>query len=122
VPVVVATASAEALPETDITEPVVVTSPTGCDRYSQLISQYNWDVKIAMAVMRAESSCNQLSLSSTDDRGLFQINSIHSDMVNGNLESLYDPTTNIQIAYRVYLSQGWNGWSAYNNGSYLKFL
>lgn len=57
------------------------------------------------------------------DYGLMQINSIHADMVGGNLEALRDPATNIKIAYS--LSKGgtdWTPWSAYNNGKYLKWL
>lgn len=95
---------------------------TGCETYRPLLEQYNWDVKTAIAVMQAESGCNPTILSPTADRGLMQINAVHADMVNGNLNALFDPATNIQVANRVYLSQGWKGWSAYNNGSYLKFL
>jgi hypothetical protein len=99
-----------------------VPSETGCETYRPLLEKYNWDVHIALAVMQAESGCNPTSLSQTSDRGLMQINAVHADMVNGNLNALFDPATNIQVAHRVYLSQGWKGWSAYNNGSYLKFL
>lgn len=57
------------------------------------------------------------------DYGLMQINSIHADMVGGNLEALRDPATNIKIAYSL-SRQGtdWTAWSAYNNGKYLKYL
>jgi soluble lytic murein transglycosylase-like protein len=99
-----------------------VPSETGCETYRPLLEKYSWDVHIAIAVMQAESGCNPTSLSQTADRGLMQINAVHADMVNGNLNALFDPATNIQVAHRVYLSQGWKGWSAYNNGSYLKFL
>lgn len=57
------------------------------------------------------------------DYGLMQINSIHADMVGGDLEKLRDPATNIKIAYS--LSRGgtnWTPWSAYNSGKYLKYL
>lgn len=57
------------------------------------------------------------------DYGLMQINSIHADMVGGDLESLRDPEVNIRVAYS--LSRGgtdWTPWSAYNNGKYLKWL
>lgn len=57
------------------------------------------------------------------DYGLMQINSIHADMVKGKLSRLYDPATNIKIAYS--LSKGgtdWTPWSTYNNGKYKQFL
>ena len=107
-------------------QPVKVELPApqleGCERYRSLISQYSWDVSIAMAVMQAESSCNPAAYSETRDRGLMQINAVHADKVDGNLDRLFDPATNIQVAYRVYQSQGWNGWMAYVNGKHLKYL
>lgn len=112
----------QTVPEPNIQVQDVKSAPQGCEAYRSLLSQYNWDISIAMAVMQAESSCDPTQLSPTADRGLMQINAVHADMVNGNLDALYDPTTNIQVAYRVYLSQGWNGWSAYKSGAYLKFL
>lgn len=57
------------------------------------------------------------------DYGLMQINSIHADMVAGDLESLRNPQVNIKIAYS--LSKGgtdWTAWSVYNNGKYLAYL
>lgn len=96
--------------------------PQGCDAYTSTFSQYDWNVRTAIAICKAESSGRTDALSPTCDRGLMQINCIHADMVNGNLETLFNPTTNIQVANRVYLSQGWRGWSTYNNGAYLKYL
>lgn len=98
------------------------TPQQGCERYRSLISQYDWDVPTAMAVMQAESSCNPAAYSETRDRGLMQINAVHAAKVDGQLDRLFDPTTNIRVAYSVYQSQGWNGWMAYVNGKHLKFL
>ena len=58
------------------------------------------------------------------DYGLMQVNSIHADMVGGNLESLRDPNVNMRVAYGIYRGAGYRftPWSAYNNGSYLKHL
>lgn len=77
-----------------------------------------------LAIMRAESECNPLADNTglnrdgTNDKGLFQINSIHgySDAVR------FDPAQNIAIAYKIWRAQGYSAWSAYTNGSYLRFL
>lgn len=100
-----------------------VPQPEGCEAYRSLISQYNWNISIAMAVMQAESGCNPSGPPSpTCDRGLMQINCIHADLVNYDLDALYDPATNIRVAYSVYQSKGWLSWSTYVSGKYLKFL
>ncbi len=57
------------------------------------------------------------------DYGLMQINSIHADMVGGNLEALRDPATNIKIAYSLsHSGTDWTAWTTYNNGDYRQFL
>lgn len=64
-----------------------------------------------------------LNYDGTVDYGLMQINSIHADMVGGDLEQLRDPATNVKIAYA--LSKGgadWTPWVAYNNGKYLAYM
>jgi len=101
----------------------------GCAAYKPLIAKYGWNTQIAFAIMRAENvSCNPsidnsgLNRDGSVDYGLFQINSIHADMVGGNLESLRDPATNIATAYKVYAARGWNAWSTYNNSKYQKYL
>lgn len=90
-------------------------TPQGCEQYRSLVSKYPWNVDVALAVMNAESSCeyNQsyLNTNGSIDRGLMQINSVHADMVNGNLDSLFDPATNIAIAYRIYSGAGWSAWT-----------
>lgn len=64
-----------------------------------------------------------LNRDGSTDYGLMQVNSIHADMVGGDLELLRDPAVNVKIAYA--LSKGgsnWTPWSTYNNGKYLQFL
>ena len=93
------------------------------------VDKYDWNTKIAYAICMAESGGNAAidnagtNSNGSVDYGLMQINSIHADMVGGNLELLRDPATNIKIAYS--LSKGgtdWTPWSTYNNGKYLKWL
>jgi soluble lytic murein transglycosylase-like protein len=67
-----------------------------------------------MAIMKAESgarpnaTCHNTN--GTTDRGLFQINSVHASRVRGNLDSLYDPETNVRVAYAIWSEQGWSPW------------
>jgi soluble lytic murein transglycosylase-like protein len=98
-------------------------TPADCNA----VNGYNWDAHTAYAICMAESSGNPEATgynpNGTVDRGLMQVNSIHADMVGGDLPALYDPATNIKIAYS--LSKGgtdWTPWSTFNNGKYLKYL
>lgn len=103
-----------------------VAQKKGCEAYKHLIAQYDWDVSIATAVMRAESGCNPSATNKANrngsvDRGLFQVNSVHKAKVQ-SLDDLYDPATNVSVAYRIHQSTGWQAWSAYKNGTYKRFL
>lgn len=74
-----------------------------------------------MAVMKAESNCQERAVghntNGTNDKGLFQINSIHD-----STDHRYDPEYNIALAYKVYQSRskwdsnGWRAWSVCLNG------
>jgi len=89
-----------------------VQAGNNCEQYRQLISQYSWNVTVAMAVMSAESGCRAgvkggPNTNGTYDHGLFQLNQI----------PVYDPAENIRIAYQQkYLTQGWGAWSVCNSG------
>lgn len=87
----------------------VATYSTDCESYRPLLEQYDWNVDHAMMTMRLESGCRASVVSPTNDHGLFQI--------NGGLSrygsAVYDPATNIDIAYRdFYASRGWTPWYA----------
>lgn len=86
-----------------------------CEAYRSLVSQYNWNVNTAMAVMKAESGCNTMAKNTTDNHGvcmgsfgLFQI-SCHSGAV-------YDPAQNVAIAYQKYQARGWQPWGVCTSG------
>ncbi len=86
-----------------------------CEAFRSLVSQYNWNVNTAMAVMKAESGCNTMARNTTDNHGvcmgsygLFQI-SCHSGAV-------YDPAQNIAIAYQKYQARGWQPWGVCTSG------
>ena len=102
----------------------VATTPTDCTA----VNGYEWDVKTAYAICMAESGGNHLAnnegtnTDGTVDRGLMQVNSIHADMVGGDLDKLYDPKTNLDVAYSLYKAKGFQPWSTYNNLRYVAFL
>lgn len=90
---------------------------------------YDWDIRTAYAICMAESGGNPtkdnagLNADGSVDYGLMQINSIHADMVGGNLELLREPATNIKIAYSLSKGgQDWTPWSVYKNGKYRQYL
>ena len=101
-------------PQTQSAQP----SQPGVEQWRPLVAKYfpADQVDNALAVMGAESSgladatCNNTN--GSIDRGLFQINSVHSGRVAGNLDSLYDPETNVRIAGEIFSGQGWHPWVA----------
>ena len=95
-----------------------------CEEFREIVEKYPWNSKIMLAIAQAESGCNPrsdnsgLNTDGTYDYGLFQINSVH-----GHSRSiLANPAKNTEIAFKIWQSQGYRAWSAYNNGSYLKFM
>lgn len=79
----------------------------------------------AVAIMCAESGRKSLAFyvnsNLSVDRGLFQINDRAHPLVTD--EKAFDPIFNVAYAYR--LAGGgadFTPWSAYNSGSYLKFI
>lgn len=103
----------------------------GCENYRSIVSQYDWDVRVAMAVMQQEStnpqtgvSCDPNIANWSDDHsswagcmgsfGLFQINCSHGQV--------YDPAKNVAIAYSMYKARGWQPWTSYTSGEYAKYL
>lgn len=92
-----------------------------CSEWYDLVAQYDWDVKIALAVMKAESNCNpnavNYNTNGTQDTGLFQLNSFY-------WAQTFNPEENIKEAYRVYTRSGyrWTPWVVYNTGKYLEYL
>lgn len=88
-----------------------------CEGFRPLVAKYDWDVDIAMAVMKAESGCNPKNFNyntdGTNDAGLFQNNSIHDATARR-----YDPEYNVALAYRIYKdrrSWGISGWRAWTS-------
>lgn len=110
-------------PETKAVEaakpkPQVTTYPVSCAAYEPIVARYNWNVRMAMAIMQAESGCNPYAVSPASlnydgcsDFGLLQL----------HCERVFNPSQNIAIAYQKYQNQGWNAWSTYNNGAVWRY-
>lgn len=91
-----------------------------CQQYAPLVAKYDWDNKIAMAIMKAESGCRAVtpdnSAANYDgvaDHGLMQIHGV----------PLNDPAANVEYAYKEkYEKGGWTHWTVYKTGAYLQYL
>jgi hypothetical protein len=98
-----------------LAEPVQVTQPVyvpGCEQYVSLISQYDWNISVALQVAMAESSCNTLAVGDKHippvSCGLFQVRTLPG---RPSCEQLQDPATNVAFAYQLYVKNGWQPWS-----------
>lgn len=80
------------------------------EQWRGLVSGYSWPVEEALAVMDCESR-GQPSATGGANYGLFQINAVHAGRVAGDLQALYDPATNIRVAYEIWSDQGWAPWA-----------
>ena len=83
--------------------------------------------RTALAVQRAENprgACEiyHYNTDGTLDWGYFQINTVHLKRPGLNLRDLLDCKANIDFAYQLYTERGFDPWSTYKNGAYLKFL
>ncbi len=68
------------------------------------------------------SAVNNYNTNGTKDYGLFQINSVHSSLLQKY--NWQNAQQNADMAYQVYHAAGnsWTPWSTYNSGSYRKFV
>lgn len=98
----------------------------GCE----IAYNYDWPQKIAYAVCMAESGGNQNAHNATDNHrtcmgsfSLFQVGCFWYPYYGYSENDFYNPEINTQIAYNIWKRQGgFRAWSAYNNGSYLRYL
>lgn len=100
---------------------------TGCEAYRDEIAKYDWNVDVAMAIMKAESGCRTTAVG--DDYairglhapscGLFQVRTLQG---RPSCDQLQNPATNIKWAYALYGASGWKPWTVYNIGAYKKYL
>lgn len=118
-----------ALPEVKPTPTKRAYVPAGCDSFIPLLAEYPWDINVALAVLTAESGCNPSVPNHSDQHrgcagsyGLMQIACVHTQTFGVTVEALYDPATNIRIAYALYKERGWQPWGAYTDGRYQQYL
>lgn len=99
-------------PVKTVPKPVAVATDGTCEQYRHIISQYSWNVEVAMNVCKAESSGNTYNENLNDYHdfakcrgsfGLFQINCSHG--------RVFDAEKNIAIAHSMYVASGWGPWS-----------
>lgn len=65
----------------------------------------------AFCIVGRESSWNPRAVSRTNDHGLFQLNAIHARTFGPKLWARrYDPVANVDMAYRLYLADGFGPW------------
>ena len=107
----------------DVMEEVSQLPPDMTEVEKKICDTFTSDCKIMIAIAHAESGLNPGSINTKNnngsiDVGLFQINSIHGY----SKAELLNVDFNLQIAKAVYDNQGITAWSAYNNGSYKKYL
>jgi hypothetical protein len=126
---VAAVATTDPQPATPPATPAPNPEPTPITGDCSAVNAYDWNVRIAYAICMAESGGNPtkdnagLNRDGSIDYGLMQVNSIHADMVGGDLESLRNPDVNMRVAYSLsHQGTDWTAWSAYNNGKYLSYL
>lgn len=83
----------------------------------------------AVAIMTAESGRNPdviginatidgTSVTKSIDRGLFQINSVHTGL--SNADSLR-PLDNARTAHDIYVASGWTAWTTWDSGAWMQF-
>jgi hypothetical protein len=106
------------------------TYPKGCEHYAALVSKYDWDFRLMLAIAKAESGCNPAAKGDTTltywqkgriygySLSLFQVRILpgreHCDTT--------DPQVNVACAYAIYKGQGLNAWTVYKTGAYRKYL
>jgi hypothetical protein len=90
-------------------------------------NKFGSSCRIALAVQRAENPRGDCEIyhyntDGTLDWGYFQINTVHLKRAGVNLRGLLDCKANIDFAYQLYTERGFEPWSTYKNGAYLRFL
>lgn len=108
----------------------LATAPAGCEQYRPILSKYDWNVSVMMAIMQAESGCRA---GSTGDGHLtykhagrtygYSVSLLQVRILPGRERcDTHDPATNIDCAHGIWKGQGYRAWSVYKSGKYLAYL
>jgi hypothetical protein len=89
--------------------------------------KFGADCRVALAIQRAENPQGKCEIyhyntNGTLDWGYFQINTVHLQRPGLNLRDLLDCKANIDFAYQLYRERGFQPWSTFNSGAYMKFM
>lgn len=76
----------------------------------ELICVYDWPCGEALAVWYCESR-GDWGAYSQGNYGGFQINEVHAARVGGVPGRLFDPATNVAVAYDIWGEAGWGPWA-----------
>jgi hypothetical protein len=80
-------------------------------QWEPLIARYSWPVAEALSVLHCESEGDAAAYRD-GNYGLFQVNAIHAWRVGGDLAALFDPATNVRVAFDVWRDNaGWGPWA-----------
>ena len=81
-----------------------------------------YDCKTAIAIARAESGSREDAFHANDngsiDVGIFQINSVHFNKPGCSLKEIVNAEKNVDCAYQIWKSSGWNAWTVYKTGAF----
>jgi len=103
-----------------------------CDKIISEIEKYDWDTKVATAVMKAETKCDINAKGDTDlvfeENGRqygYSVGAFQVRILPGREEcDTYDLETNVRCSYNIYIAAGreFTDWSMFLNGKYREFL
>lgn len=80
--------------------------------------EYRLAIAVAMAESGMSPSAVNVNKDGSRDIGIFQINERHG----WSEKDLFDWRANISIAKYLRDGSGWSAWTAYNNGTYRRYL
>jgi len=103
-----------------------------CDRIVAEIEKYDWDTKLAAAVMKAESKCDLNVKGDTEyvfeENGReygYSVGAFQVRILPGREEcDTYDLEMNVRCAYNIYIAadREFTDWTMFNNGTYSEYL
>lgn len=108
---------------------------TPCEQMQAEVSKFtDWDANVMQAIAQAENrACNPLRHNETASEthrdingnvicvgsyGVLQVGCLHYQPT----EDKNDLATNVQVAHRVWLKQGYTAWTMYKNGTWREFV